>query len=454
MRRQIWVQDQAFHLEERLGTNQGVTPEGFLLCENVPIARTGMMLYGAGEIHVNGEFLDADENGIIRVTRDEDEVFHPRALSSFEGKSVTDDHPPEGVDPTNFRDFEIGTTHNVRRGDGAYSDCIVADLLIKDKNAIKAVQDGKREVSCGYDADYEQSEPGRAKQFKIVGNHVALVDRGRCGPRCSIGDKAMATRDKKPSVLDRIRAALKGHTADSLTKDQVAKFVADAEKADKEDDDDKSTKDAIAGFQKTIDALPGMIAAAVKDAMGTRDADEEDEDEDDMTEDADKEDEDGDNQEMGNKVKIKDRDTVTDKNKTVDAATMRDVMQAVRSHAEVLAPGHKLHMPTTDAKLTRLSFSDSMCNCKRKALDVAYRTEDGRKAIEPFLAGRTADFARMNAKTIDTIFTGAAIARGMVNNDAAGRGLRAGVTRDDFGAAPITIDSLNKRHEEFWAKKA
>jgi hypothetical protein len=85
---------------------------------------------------------------------------------------------------------------------------------------------------------------------------------------------------------------------------------------------------------------------------------------------------------------------------------------------------------------------------------VAYRTEDGRKAIEPFLQGRTADFARMNAKTIDTIFTGAAIARGMMNNDAAGRGLRAGVTRDDFGAAPLTIDSLNKRHQEFWAKKA
>ncbi len=98
-RRQIWVQDQAFHLEERLGENQGLTPEGFLLCENVPIARTGLMMYGAGEIHVNGEFLDGDDKGLIRVTRHEDDVFHPRTLSSFEGKSVTDDHPPEGVDP-------------------------------------------------------------------------------------------------------------------------------------------------------------------------------------------------------------------------------------------------------------------------------------------------------------------------------------------------------------------
>lgn len=256
----------------------------------------------------------------------------------------------------------------------------------------------------------------------------------------------MATRDKKLSVLDRIRAALKGATTDSLTKDQVAKLVADAEKEDKEDEGEKSTKDAIAGFQKTIDGLPGMIAAAVKDAMKDDDGDDEDEDAG-MTEDSDEEETE---EEKAARLK-KDK---TEDGKTVDAATMRAVMQTVRSHAEVLAPGHQLHMPTNDAKLTRGKFSDSMCNCKRKALDVAYRTEDGRKAIEPFLQGRTADFGRMNAKTVDAIFTGAAIARGMINDGASGKGLRAGITRDDFGPAPLTIDSLNKRHQEFWAKKA
>jgi len=448
-RRQIWVQDSGFHTEKRLGDNQAMTPEGYLLCENVPIARTGLMLYGAGEIHVNGEFLDAGDDGIIRVTRHEDDVFHPRALASFEGKSVTDDHPPEGVDPTNFRDYEIGTTHNVRRGEGVYSDCIVADLLIKDAGAIRAVQSGKREVSCGYDADYEQDAPGHAKQFNFIGNHVALVDRGRCGARCSIGDKAMAVRSKK-TFLDRFRALLNGTTSDSMTKDQIAKLVQDAEKEDEEDekdkDKDKTTDARFKKIETTLDGLPATIAKIVRDAMKD---DGDDEDDDETTTDSEDHPKDCDCADCKEKRgKTGDRAM-----QTMDADTMRGVMQTVRSHAEVLAPGHALNMPTTDSKPTRAKFSDSMCNCKRKILDVAYRTEDGRAAIEPFLNGRTADFARMNAKTVDTIFVGAAVMRAARNNDAAGKGLRAGVTRDDFGAAPLTIDSLEKAHRDFWAPK-
>jgi len=34
-------------------------------------------------------------------------------------------------------------------------------LLITNKEGIEAVQGGKREISLGYDADYEQLEPGK-----------------------------------------------------------------------------------------------------------------------------------------------------------------------------------------------------------------------------------------------------------------------------------------------------
>lgn len=444
-----------FLASEKLGARQSLTPEGFLLCESVPIARTGMMIYGDGEI-IAGEgedMLTAGADGLIRVIRDDAEVFHPDTMASFLGKPVTDDHPGDTVTPENWRRHAIGATHNVRRGEGVYSDCLVADLLIQDKDAIQAVLDGKREVSCGYDADYDQTAPGQARQLNIIGNHVALVDRGRCGPRCAIGDRAMRTIDaapKKKTFLDRLTAMLKASTG-TLTADSVLALAKDAAKEDEEEDENKKTKDALAALKVTVDSMPAVIAAAIKDALGARDAGEdEDEDEDGPTED---EAPDGETEEEKKKrMEAKDKARQTRDAATVDAATMRDVIQTVRSAAEILAPGHQLSLPTTDSKPSRAKFTDSMCACKRKALDVSYRTEAGKAAIEPFLMGRAADFQRMPAKTVDAIFTGASVLMASRNNDAAARGIRPNVTRDDFGRAPITNDALNQKHTDFWAK--
>ena len=82
------------------------------------------------------------------------------------------------------------------------------------------------EVSCGYDADYEQTEPGRGTQRNIIGNHVALVTRGRAGPRVAIKDHStertsMATAKRK--FWDRIRNAVKAQdvkTIDELESEE------------------------------------------------------------------------------------------------------------------------------------------------------------------------------------------------------------------------------------------
>jgi len=161
------------------------TPEGFLLCQDVPIARIGEQIYGPDETAI-----DEGPDGLVYIARDEAEVFRPETIASFEGKDVVDDHPEEegAVTPDNWRDLSVGHVQNVRRGEGLDSDYLIADLIIKCPDAIKAVQSGKREVSCGYDAKYEQTAPGRGRQYDIIGNHVALVERGRCGPRCAIRD--------------------------------------------------------------------------------------------------------------------------------------------------------------------------------------------------------------------------------------------------------------------------
>lgn len=185
-------------VSEKIGNNRALTPEGFLLCTDVPIARTGTQIYRAGEIPV------PDKGGVIRVERSEDEVFNPESLASFNGKPVVDEHPfdqmeEEGFDitPDNHQQYAVGVTLNPRRGTGELANCIVADLMITDAATIKLVDGGKREISCGYSCDYIVVEPGLARQSKIVGNHTALVQSGRCGTRCSIRDedKDMRVRD-------------------------------------------------------------------------------------------------------------------------------------------------------------------------------------------------------------------------------------------------------------------
>jgi hypothetical protein len=196
-----------FYTTEDLGPNQSLTPEGFLLCKDVPVARTGVMVYGPYELQdENGELLEPSSDGVIYVSRDEDEIFNPRTIASFEGKPVTINHPAtitQLVDASNWRDIASGTLQNVRRGKDDKSHLLLGDMLITAQDAINLVRSHQlRQVSLGYVASYVQSEPGHAVQKDILGNHVAIVPQGRCGSTCAIGDTEMnVIEDKRKAAL-------------------------------------------------------------------------------------------------------------------------------------------------------------------------------------------------------------------------------------------------------------
>ncbi len=162
-------------------------PEGYLLCLNVPVARTGIQEYMPEELglpHVPEP---------VPVSRPETEVFAPETIASFEGMPVTNNHPPDGVTIDNIRALQKGHAHNVRRGTGEESDLLLADLIITDPGLIDAILAGKREISCGYTYELHE-EDGQYVQRKIRGNHVAVVDAGRAGPRVSIKDDALPSK--------------------------------------------------------------------------------------------------------------------------------------------------------------------------------------------------------------------------------------------------------------------
>lgn len=224
-----------------ISPNQMETVEGFLICRNVPIARTGEMEYLESELKPDGS-----SSKMVTVCRSPDEVFSEAALSSFEGKPVTDEHPPELLTPETYRQYSRGHAENIRKGDGEWEGCVVADLHIQDKELIQAVQDGKREISCGYECSYTENEDGTYSQHDIRGNHIAVVTQGRAGKHVAILDsrkKAKAAVQpernetmKKNSLFFKLfaRAAKDASPEELETMAADAAAVMDAEAETKE----------------------------------------------------------------------------------------------------------------------------------------------------------------------------------------------------------------------------
>lgn len=166
---------------DRISPHMTTTPEGFLICHDVPIARTGEMDYRAGEL-----LLDGDPDRLVMVYRHPEDVFDPAAMASFEGKEVTSGHPTEDVGPENHAAYSKGHVQNVRRR----GEHLIADLHLKDAALISDVRNGVlREVSCGYHCSYVPEGDGYRQQ-DIRGNHVAVVPRGRAGREVAIHDSA------------------------------------------------------------------------------------------------------------------------------------------------------------------------------------------------------------------------------------------------------------------------
>jgi len=111
---------------------------------------------------------------------------------------VTDNHPPQLLDPDTVSMYEKGHAQGIRRGTGEWEGYVIADLHIHDRGLILAIQGGKREISCGYECGYTANGDGTYSQHSIRGNHVAVVDRGRAGKRAAILDSDKPETRKAP----------------------------------------------------------------------------------------------------------------------------------------------------------------------------------------------------------------------------------------------------------------
>lgn len=209
----------------RISPHMTDTPEGYLICHDVPINRTGTQEYMAREMQ-----LDGDPERLIPVMRYPEDVFEDAALASFEGKDVTAGHPPENLDAGNQAAYSKGHVENVRR----VGDTTVADLYIKDPSLVSDIKNGVlREVSCGYTCVYEPDGTGY-KQTKIRGNHVAVVPKGRAGHDVAIKDAAPEAEKGRSTTMSKFSHAILtafGKAAKDASPEELDGLVSTADAA-------------------------------------------------------------------------------------------------------------------------------------------------------------------------------------------------------------------------------
>jgi len=495
--------------------NMRMLPNGSLLCQNVPIARIGWMIYGKDELP-----LDSGDDGVIYVERTADVLFNDQTIGSFKNAAVVDEHPPdmEDVTPENWKELSRGfSTSNVRRGTGDDSDVLLADLIITDKELIEAVLAGKREVSAGYDSDYEQISPGVGRQHNILGNHIALVDKGRCGPRCAIGDheyqpnrrkeaempnttkggtqtrvplqaQVIAARRKlrdaeaeleelvngddpkttdeaKPGEKD-IHIHIHGGSGEGGKAPGMGSPSTDADPDPDEDEARQLTKDdeyeqrfasleqghqALATGLEEIKQMIAGLGGANK--TGDADPDEDDNAEDDkLTGDADP-DEEGDPK-MKAPIKTSDSKGKMVKG-TRDSAALETSYKSVLAQAEVLVPGFR--MPTFDAAMPRVKTIDRMCNARRSCLTAFYATKTGANVVNSVTGKQDLELADLGCAEVATIFKAASGAQALLNN--AGQTRDSGAMADpnagdQKSTAPVSVAQLNELNRKYWEGQA
>lgn len=206
----------------KLSNRRYKTPEGYLVCVDSIIARTGKQEYLKSEI-----FQDSNDDSVIQIDRPKSEVLSPSTIASFENKPLVDEHPDEDVNVDNYRDYAIGFARDVRASKLDDTDILIANLIFTDPEAIAEIESGeKTELSCGYDCDI-LGEGDNLYQANIRGNHIALCKAGRAGI-ARIQDSP--SKEIREVVNNRYSEKLKDLSPEERIK-KIDELIADEEEA-------------------------------------------------------------------------------------------------------------------------------------------------------------------------------------------------------------------------------
>lgn len=464
-----------FYTTDQISPNQYLTGEGYLVCKDVAVARCGDQTYLPEELidpTTGKSLVRPGADGLVHIERLAEHVFHQDTINSFNCKPVTLDHPSVDVNPQNWKSLAKGIAQNVRQGTGTSHDLLLADLVITDHEAINAVRNGLREISCGYDATYQEVEPGHGLQRNIIGNHIAILEKGRCGSRCAIGDKEKTTMaktrwaDRVAAFQDKIRAAFRSQDKDALEKafkdaeGDPEGLVSDMKETledigDKVDGIDGKVDKLTQQHQKLDDKVDDLgekheklddrieaLEGRTNDALAKLKARDESEEEEKKRKE----------QKAREKAEEEEREKKRKEKEAAgaakDSAGLMDEWQDTVARAEVIAPG--LHIATHDGSHQVSAVRDSICALRRKALEAALNGA-ARDAVMPFV-GTNPDFSKMTCDAARSALIGASEVVKAKNNS--GVAILSGTVRDQNQAQFRTIADINAANKKAWAQQA
>lgn len=232
---------------------------GFFEIKKNPISKAGVFPY-------LGRSIGAPEpDRFYNVYRPEEELNDPEAIASFKLLPIVDDHDMIGKDALPAEQKGI---HGVSGEDIMFSDnTLYSNLKFFSESLKNVIENGKRDISCGFRCIYEFAEGTHngvkyeVIQRKIRGNHIAIVDEGRMG--------------KEVAVLDSLEKITEETMEEKETTPVVETPAQDEVTLESLQADISSLKDGHAALMAKIDQLMSMEKAEAEAEMAEGEGEDE-----------------------------------------------------------------------------------------------------------------------------------------------------------------------------------
>lgn len=224
---------------------------GFLTVDKSPILSTDVLQYLGKEFGVDevaGVKIEPDKIYTVRIPREELE----KAAQSFELLPIVDGHQwlSGGLNDGDAKKYQEGTT-----GSGAYVDNdgkLFVPLKFTGKGILEHLKEGVEELSASYSHDLRLDDTGQADfvAVNITGNHVALVERGRCGSGVRVFNN---NEVEKMKTKNEIALLVDGKKID------LAKFFAEEQQEEAHQDGSISENGGEIDKRAVIDEIGGIL---------------------------------------------------------------------------------------------------------------------------------------------------------------------------------------------------
>lgn len=225
-----------------------IDKNGFWFIPHNPISKVGVFDYLGSSISE-----ECEPNKVYKVLRPGDTLLASVPTWDNPPKPFINDHEMLGEGFSKVDDRPVqGVISNPQYEDGV----LYADITVYSEGLKDAIENGKKELSLGYFCKFEK-QPGTYEgenydyiQTNMVGNHIALVDAGRCGSDVKVFDRKC--------VMD---------SFDIISKDEELKKTDDP--ANINDEQETETKDdAMADKREAIRKIMAIAAKPDSDFEG------------------------------------------------------------------------------------------------------------------------------------------------------------------------------------------